>query len=138
MIRRPPISTRTDTLFPYTTLFRSIFIQEVNVFKKLDRRHKARCRRDRLIVFEIDQSAVPYLEQEGIISLPAPLLHRNPAMTYNYTFDHIVGDLLDDGLILLRCTPCWLGSQRMRHSAEMKDAIDPVTEIGTDRGTNGR
>src|SRR3546814_4856959 len=25
MIRRPPISTRTDTLFPYTTLFRSTF-----------------------------------------------------------------------------------------------------------------
>src|SRR3546814_11147759 len=24
MLRRPPISTRTDTLFPYTTLFRSI------------------------------------------------------------------------------------------------------------------
>src|SRR3546814_15014664 len=23
MMRRPPISTRTDTLFPYTTLFRS-------------------------------------------------------------------------------------------------------------------
>src|SRR3546814_9515045 len=26
MIRRPPRSTRTDTLFPYTTLFRSIFL----------------------------------------------------------------------------------------------------------------
>src|SRR3546814_21031983 len=25
MIRPPPISTRTDTLFPYTTLFRSLF-----------------------------------------------------------------------------------------------------------------
>src|SRR3546814_1581923 len=25
MIRRPPRSTRTDTLFPYTTLFRSFF-----------------------------------------------------------------------------------------------------------------
>src|SRR3546814_1006984 len=25
MIRRPPRSTRTDTLFPYTTLFRSMF-----------------------------------------------------------------------------------------------------------------
>src|SRR3546814_20336399 len=25
MIRRPPISTLTDTLFPYTTLFRSLF-----------------------------------------------------------------------------------------------------------------
>src|SRR3546814_11016063 len=28
MIRRPPRSTRTDTLFPYTTLFRSLFSQE--------------------------------------------------------------------------------------------------------------
>src|SRR3546814_19661496 len=26
MLRRPPISTRTDTLFPYTTLFRSPFL----------------------------------------------------------------------------------------------------------------
>src|SRR3546814_10214895 len=26
MIRRPPISTRTDTLFPYTTLFRSSYM----------------------------------------------------------------------------------------------------------------
>src|SRR3546814_14999128 len=26
MIRRPPRSTRTDTLFPYTTLFRSLFM----------------------------------------------------------------------------------------------------------------
>src|SRR3546814_17860733 len=26
MIRRPPRSTRTDTLFPYTTLFRSEYI----------------------------------------------------------------------------------------------------------------
>src|SRR3546814_5329924 len=27
MIRRPPRSTRTDTLFPYTTLFRSRFLR---------------------------------------------------------------------------------------------------------------
>src|SRR3546814_17354415 len=26
MIRRPPRSTRTDTLFPYTTLFRSVLV----------------------------------------------------------------------------------------------------------------
>src|SRR3546814_3772920 len=26
MIRRPPVSTRTDTLFPYTTLFRSVAV----------------------------------------------------------------------------------------------------------------
>src|SRR3546814_14352815 len=29
MIRRPPRSTRTDTLFPYTTLFRSVVGHEV-------------------------------------------------------------------------------------------------------------
>src|SRR3546814_13438149 len=29
MIRRPPRSTRTDTLFPYTTLFRSLDIANV-------------------------------------------------------------------------------------------------------------
>src|SRR3546814_681012 len=29
MIRRPPRSTRTDTLFPYTTLFRSALIAEI-------------------------------------------------------------------------------------------------------------
>src|SRR3546814_10687574 len=30
MIRRPPRSTRTDTLFPYTTLFRSIAFQDLD------------------------------------------------------------------------------------------------------------
>src|SRR3546814_5721255 len=29
MIRRPPRSTRTDTLFPYTTLFRSIVLHRL-------------------------------------------------------------------------------------------------------------
>src|SRR3546814_2995493 len=31
MIRRPPRSTRTDTLFPYTTLFRSKFIEKYDI-----------------------------------------------------------------------------------------------------------
>src|SRR3546814_8914627 len=31
MIRRPPRSTRTDTLFPYTTLFRSGLIHSLNL-----------------------------------------------------------------------------------------------------------
>src|SRR3546814_12921664 len=34
MIRRPPRSTRTDTLFPYTTLFRSI--TEYGAFVELE------------------------------------------------------------------------------------------------------
>src|SRR3546814_10347948 len=34
MIRRPPRSTRTDTLFPYTTLFRSCLIHAVTHAKR--------------------------------------------------------------------------------------------------------
>src|SRR3546814_6652268 len=44
MIRRPPRSTRTDTLFPYTTLFRSqvannlrIALVDIWLRRKLDR-----------------------------------------------------------------------------------------------------
>src|SRR3546814_16564902 len=38
MIRRPPISTRTDTLFPYTTLFRSGSEADVTYAYDLTRR----------------------------------------------------------------------------------------------------
>src|SRR3546814_4164225 len=31
MIRRPPRSTRTDTLFPYTTLFRSVVLPSISL-----------------------------------------------------------------------------------------------------------
>src|SRR3546814_19814566 len=35
MIRRPPRSTRTDTLFPYTTLFRSVSAADENDLPQL-------------------------------------------------------------------------------------------------------
>src|SRR3546814_3908823 len=35
MIRRPPRSTRTDTLFPYTTLFRSNRVPEKRIYLNL-------------------------------------------------------------------------------------------------------
>src|SRR3546814_18613235 len=35
MLRRPPRSTRTDTLFPYTTLFRSFPETQAGAFKAL-------------------------------------------------------------------------------------------------------
>src|SRR3546814_10430624 len=40
MIRRPPRSTRTDTLFPYTTLFRSIDRQAIIADIQPDRLHR--------------------------------------------------------------------------------------------------
>src|SRR3546814_4043839 len=40
MIRRPPRSTRTDTLFPYTTLFRScLFCPDANIAAFAGARH---------------------------------------------------------------------------------------------------
>src|SRR3546814_7869705 len=36
MIRRPPRSTRTDTLFPYTTLFRSVAAGDRLGFRRAD------------------------------------------------------------------------------------------------------
>src|SRR3546814_15018556 len=41
MTRRPPISTRTDTLFPYTTLFRSIYSRKANTLAMLNRLDEA-------------------------------------------------------------------------------------------------
>src|SRR3546814_1355528 len=37
MIRRPTRSTRTDTLFPYTTLFRSYNFASINIIPELQR-----------------------------------------------------------------------------------------------------
>src|SRR3546814_4851413 len=41
MIRRPPRSTRTDTLFPYTTLFRSKYVGQTAI--RLSYKSKPRC-----------------------------------------------------------------------------------------------
>src|SRR3546814_11142347 len=63
MIRRPPRSTRTDTLFPYTTLFRSpedldtvlLFqlatMQDVSPLEKLDAKGFLTHARDRVSAF---------------------------------------------------------------------------------------
>src|SRR3546814_5966225 len=42
MIRRPPRSTRTDTLFPYTTLFRSIKSDEATALQEFIARREQR------------------------------------------------------------------------------------------------
>src|SRR3546814_19753212 len=63
MIRRPPRSTRTDTLFPYTTLFRSQLQSLPEQLKTLrDRRitipHMRQCRlRRRKVVDECRRTA---------------------------------------------------------------------------------
>src|SRR3546814_2412037 len=41
MIRRPPRSTRPDTLFPYTTLFRSVHAEQRRPAGTVDRQDRA-------------------------------------------------------------------------------------------------
>src|SRR3546814_7459311 len=57
MIRRPPRSTRTDTLFPYTTLFRSVDDYPEGQFRSdfaadLDEKYRARVTAKRMFVNE--------------------------------------------------------------------------------------
>src|SRR3546814_11906746 len=56
MIRRPPRSTRTDTLFPYTTLFRSNRLQRLDLGQLLrgDTLYRRRARRERHLVSRVD------------------------------------------------------------------------------------
>src|SRR3546814_4952663 len=73
MIRRPPRSTRTDTLFPYTTLFRSPRRRRKLLSKRLSSRARSAKLRSMISPFaaptwrdRLPQGVRPYLE-------PAPL-----------------------------------------------------------------
>src|SRR3546814_6247230 len=53
MIRRPPRATRTDTLFPYTTLFRSHPLALVWIEVALAQPDRLRRHLDQLVVLDI-------------------------------------------------------------------------------------
>src|SRR3546814_17239056 len=67
MIRRPPISTRTDTLFPYTTLFRSAVGHGLRVFAEhhqfRQRRHPAGAPALPAIADRLDQCGIEMKRQ---------------------------------------------------------------------------
>src|SRR3546814_9980947 len=79
MIRRPPISTRTDTLFPYTTLFRS------NLLDMALREHRLatqpspghRCRRIRRGLFA-RQIGIPFDGKESLARDHVRILGAQP------------------------------------------------------------
>src|SRR3546814_4135785 len=87
MIRPPPRSTRTDTLFPYTTLFRSLDVLSQDRGRLSHGRHVSDQRRgDPAVRPYLDLRAqfriAPYKDSEFIerpddIFLPGPLLGRN-------------------------------------------------------------
>src|SRR3546814_13807098 len=70
MIRRPPRSTRTDTLFPYTTLFRSLLAGQGAIEEDVD--EEIREGVYRLLIDRIDavdrikqQNAVEYMPSDA-------------------------------------------------------------------------
>src|SRR3546814_11887506 len=63
MIRQPPRSTRTDTLFPYTTLFRSLDGRQGGAFSMLYRKWLLRGRKA-VELFELAQGLVGGINEE--------------------------------------------------------------------------
>src|SRR3546814_18562921 len=103
MIRRPPRSTRTDTLFPYTTLFRSGVFNGRDRFKgrDIDVRfrwhavHGARPNWDQGFStdggkrWEINWRN--YFTRTAAKTAPLPLLHDTKPMLTRNAFDYLVG-----------------------------------------------
>src|SRR3546814_3399117 len=71
MIRRPPRSTRTDTLFPYTTLFRSRLDHQAD-----DGRCRPRCRRDHAEQSRVRSGLFPTAEREAQVPQLEPQRRR--------------------------------------------------------------
>src|SRR3546814_2924290 len=67
MIRRPPRSTRTDTLFPYTTLFRSLRLEcDANAGELM-----ADGRRLRQALFNLLSNALKFTMEGGTVTICA-------------------------------------------------------------------
>src|SRR3546814_3608414 len=79
MIRRPPRSTRTDTLFPYTTLFRSgddfVVVEDERLAKEVAQQRDAK-RRETRLVNQADNRMEDIMAQmgEGSGQLSLPLI----------------------------------------------------------------
>src|SRR3546814_16771111 len=75
MIRRPPRSTRTDTLVPYTTLFRSLLLPDREHFVRtaalIERRHQGLHNADRAVV---RARIRPAFERVGLRQMPVTQL----------------------------------------------------------------
>src|SRR3546814_11836165 len=75
MIRRPPRSPPTDTLFPYTTLFRSISVPDLHALYKLIKKDlEAGAPRSKLIAM-----------QEGFVQILSREKTQEPSRSEEHT-----------------------------------------------------
>src|SRR3546814_13582310 len=116
MIRRPPRSTRTDTLFPYTTLFRSV-----------DRRKEDEIRATELAPFKI-------LIDDGIESLMMAHVRYTTVDTQPASLSkRWIGEILRDELGLLNANLCdalSLGGQAVVGALAQRACV--ATDAGCD------
>src|SRR3546814_20930860 len=91
-IRRPPRSTRTDTLFPYTTLFRSLSIGQLRAVDAfpLRRDHPREvaigdAERDRIPGVNLHQRLLPVARQAGAKAGPG---HGVPVIAVTSVVEH--------------------------------------------------
>src|SRR3546814_7642980 len=76
MIRRPPQSTRTDTLFPYTTLFRSVARAMEDVVHAAALHHLPGVENDDVVAQLGDQAEMVGDEQDRRLEFPLQLAQQ--------------------------------------------------------------
>src|SRR3546814_14053404 len=128
MIRRPPRSTRTDTLFPYTTLFRSE--RQVEVL------HNFLVQQQRLGILRADAN-IRNLAERVILSLGAlfvewadrpfafELLEEGLYGTYENLMSDVVTPSIDRLRLSLRCNSAV--------ACRLEATIDPATPRSEER-----
>src|SRR3546814_4228525 len=95
MIRRPPRSTRTDTLFPYTTLFRSLIGEEQSV---IGMRNKERSSMEGM------HNATPEARRRGVVADLGPGAHQcwyPIALSRDLPKGKVIGSDLADGRVVI-------------------------------------
>src|SRR3546814_9780888 len=81
MIRRPPRSTRTDTLFPYTTLFRSQFGIQAVIASSFAEIFHANAMNNRLLLVVLSEAQVQAIMADASQSSTAEVSIDIQAMT---------------------------------------------------------
>src|SRR3546814_6695495 len=82
MIRRPPRSTRTDTLFPYTTLFRSDAAGEVDVVGRAETTRPVEAQRGLRVELERQALGIA-IEDAGQTADPGRVALRGEAHAFD-------------------------------------------------------
>src|SRR3546814_8185416 len=113
MIRRPPRSTRTDTLFPYTTLFRS-----VRRFQKIDVNEPSI---DDSI--KILKGLKPYYEKHHNVRYTTEALKTAVELSAKYLGDRKLPDKAIDVIDEVGARRCRLEEDKVEPQAPMGNSV---------------